>query len=380
MRQTLHLFKLYIDDFHTINRDTSMHRLYTSTTSFKRICCTNIPRRISTTICTASSLPRLYLTERPLDTLKEGSFVKLSDEESRHTLSLRLKEGDCIEIADGRGNLATAELIDVTNRRRSARLTSPPRHIALPHWKWELYVACGSLKGGRGDWLVEKASELGAHMFVPLLTARSSVLGSTGKKNKQQTMKKKKKKKKKMPLIDKNSDDDDDDDDDDDSSNCIDGTSTPVVPEEGTRGREERWARLSMAAAKQCLRAHTMVVAPPCSISQLCQNIQKQEQNQQGKEGTIALVGVANAPSIYTVLSEAIQDTDDNNSGNTAPPQSSSSKTGILIIGPEGDFTDQELMDLKEAGAQPVGLGPLRLRAETASLAILSVAQLYTSP
>jgi len=37
-------------------------------------------------------------------------------------------------------------------------------------------------------------------------------------------------------------------------------------------------------------------------------------------------------------------------------------------------------MDLKEAGAQPVGLGPLRLRAETASLAILSVAQLYTSP
>jgi len=233
-----------------------MHRLYTSISS-KRICCTNIPRRISTTICTASSLPRLYFTERPLDTLKEGSFIKLSNEESRHTLSLRLKEGDSIEIADGQGNVATAELTDITNRRKSARLTSPPRHIALPHWKWELYVACGSLKGGRGDWLVEKASELGAHMFVPLLTARSFVLGSAGMRNKQQMMMKMKKKK---TMMDKNSDEDDD-------GNYTDGASIPVAEEEkGTSGREERWARVSMAAAKQCLRAHTMVVAPPCSI------------------------------------------------------------------------------------------------------------------
>lgn len=202
-------------------------------------------------------------------------------------------------------------------------------------------------------------------MFVPLLTARSSVLGSAGKKNKQQMMKKKK----------KNSSDHDEDAGD--SNGTTNGTK--ITAEEGTSGREERWTRLSMAAAKQCLRAHTMVVAPPCSISQLCQNIIQQKNEY---EGNIALVGVANAPSIYTVLSEATKDNHHQGNANNAPPpqSSSSSKTGILVIGPEGDFTDQELTDLKEAGAQPVGLGPLRLRAETASLAILSVAQLYTSP
>jgi 16S rRNA U1498 N3-methylase RsmE len=76
---------------------------------------------------------------------------------------------------------------------------------------------------------------------------------------------------------------------------------------------------------------------------------------------------------------------------------------GLLLIGPEGDFTPVELKTLLEAGAVPVcalcacqlagkgadmrrcdfllkygdvasqvGLGPLRLRAETAAIALLS--------
>jgi len=45
---------------------------------------------------------------------------------------------------------------------------------------------------------------------------------------------------------------------------------------------------------------------------------------------------------------------------------------GILIVGPEGDFTDAEVAALVAAGAQPVGLGPLRLRVETAAVAIMS--------
>lgn len=47
---------------------------------------------------------------------------------------------------------------------------------------------------------------------------------------------------------------------------------------------------------------------------------------------------------------------------------------GLLVVGPEGDFTGEELQGLLDAGALPVGLGPLRLRVETAALALLSVA------
>ena len=38
-------------------------------------------------------------------------------------------------------------------------------------------MALGGLKGGRADWLVEKATELGAWALRPLLTHRSRTIG-----------------------------------------------------------------------------------------------------------------------------------------------------------------------------------------------------------
>jgi len=45
----------------------------------------------------------------------------------------------------------------------------------------------------------------------------------------------------------------------------------------------------------------------------------------------------------------------------------------IALIGPEGDFTPAELSLAKSHGAQPVTLGPIILRTETAALYTLSV-------
>jgi 16S rRNA U1498 N3-methylase RsmE len=77
---------------------------------------------------------------------------------------------------------------------------------------------------------------------------------------------------------------------------------------------------------------------------------------------------------------------------------------GLVFIGPEGDFTPTEIQSLLDAGAVPVrftsfgrererghtdesltggtrvvqvGLGPLRLRAETAAIALLSTLMMY---
>ena len=44
----------------------------------------------------------------------------------------------------------------------------------------------------------------------------------------------------------------------------------------------------------------------------------------------------------------------------------------MLLVGPEGDFTDLEIRELVDAGATPVGLGPLRLRVETAAVAAMA--------
>ena len=44
----------------------------------------------------------------------------------------------------------------------------------------------------------------------------------------------------------------------------------------------------------------------------------------------------------------------------------------LLLVGPEGDFAREELEALSEAGATIVGLGPNRLRVETAAAALLN--------
>jgi len=49
----------------------------------------------------------------------------------------------------------------------------------------------------------------------------------------------------------------------------------------------------------------------------------------------------------------------------------------LLLVGPEGGFSDEEIEEAHEQGFQPVGLGPRRLRAETASITL--TAQVLTA-
>lgn len=48
----------------------------------------------------------------------------------------------------------------------------------------------------------------------------------------------------------------------------------------------------------------------------------------------------------------------------------------LLIVGPEGDFTEEEQTQMVRAGATCVGLGSNRLRVETAAIAMLSAFQI----
>lgn len=46
-----------------------------------------------------------------------------------------------------------------------------------------------------------------------------------------------------------------------------------------------------------------------------------------------------------------------------------------ILIGPEGGLTDDELTRARDAGLQPIGLGPRVLRTETAAVAAIAVVQ-----
>ncbi len=120
---------------------------------------------------TLTSLPRLFASPLP------AGRAALSPEESRHaTRVLRLREGDQCELFDGDGGLVRSRLVSI-DARGGATFEPCEEAVRVP-WsgpRWDLAVAISGLSS-RGDWLIEKASELGVHSFVPLLTEHSPAL------------------------------------------------------------------------------------------------------------------------------------------------------------------------------------------------------------
>ena len=47
------------------------------------------------------------------------------------------------------------------------------------------------------------------------------------------------------------------------------------------------------------------------------------------------------------------------------------------MIGPEGDFTPQELDGAKQKGCIPVTLGPTTLKVDTAAISVMAFINLY---
>jgi 16S rRNA (uracil1498-N3)-methyltransferase len=272
---------------------------------------------------------RFYVDE-PLP--PAGGVVLLGRDESKHAMkALRLKPGDFLEVCDGVGGVGVGELIGTEpseeGGRRGAR-DAAVASVALDAVavtpfggpEWHLVVACGGLKGGRADWLVEKSAELGAASLVPLKTERSPTVGADRGDRKG---KGKRERRNAAAAAD---------DDDDDAS---------------LSGREGRWSRVASAASKQCLRAHALRIDSPMTFDELVERV---------RSADLALLAAAGAPPLRSVL----ENTKEKKAG------------GFLVVGPEGDFTDDELARLEEAGAIAVGLGPLRLRVETAAVAIMA--------
>ncbi|KAH9655550.1 16S rRNA (uracil(1498)-N(3))-methyltransferase [Citrus sinensis] len=97
-------------------------------------------------------------------------------------------------------------------------------------------------------------------------------------------------------------------------------------------------------------RLHEMVLNPPMKIDGLLPLV---------SQSKLAFVAIAEATPLVTALSS-----------------SRNESSGLIIVGPEGDFTEKEVNKIVEAGATAVGLGPHRLRVETATIALLATLML----
>lgn len=101
-----------------------------------------------------------------------GEAVELGQAEARHAARvLRLSAGAQVKLFDGAGTVAAATLEKLTRRSAVARIVQRRKIPARP----EPVVRLGFSvpKGRRLDWLLEKATELGAARLSPVVFERS---------------------------------------------------------------------------------------------------------------------------------------------------------------------------------------------------------------
>jgi 16S rRNA (uracil1498-N3)-methyltransferase len=115
-------------------------------------------------------------------------------------------------------------------------------------------------------------------------------------------------------------------------------------------GKMERWRQLSVEAAKQCGLNWLPEITPIRPVKDVV------EEESEGRVALIASLQPDSRP-LWQHLASA----------------SSVSPDIVLMIGPEGDFTPAEMNQARSVGFQPLSLGPLILRSETAVVYALSV-------
>lgn len=116
-----------------------------------------------------------------------------------------------------------------------------------------------------------------------------------------------------------------------------------------TKTKLSRWHRIAEAAARQCGRRILLDVNPPQSLSEFCVA-------QQAARTKIMCWEAEPRCGIRDVLEAPLP---------TGPV--------VVLIGPEGGWTEQEVAQARAHGFVTVSLGPRILRTETAAVTLISL-------
>ena len=126
------------------------------------------------------------------------------------------------------------------------------------------------------------------------------------------------------------------------------------LDEKDRANKREKWQQVAVEAIKQCGAAWLPKIETPITIEQFLARKEKSD---------LSLVGSLQKERRHP--HECLQEFQ---AKHGRLPQS----VGVWI-GPEGDFTPEELHAIQSAGAQPISLGRLVLRVETAAIYCLSI-------
>jgi 16S rRNA (uracil1498-N3)-methyltransferase len=116
----------------------------------------------------------------------------------------------------------------------------------------------------------------------------------------------------------------------------------------------EKWTTAALEAAKQCGNPWLPEIAPVQSVAAFMASAN-------GYDLKLIASLQPGAKSLKTVIAT------------TTALLGRAPRSAVWLVGPEGDFTPAELSQAQVAGFEPITLGPLVLRCETAAIYALSV-------
>ncbi|MFQ5737310.1 MAG: 16S rRNA (uracil(1498)-N(3))-methyltransferase [Thermodesulfobacteriota bacterium] len=206
---------------------------------------------------------------------------------------LRLRAGDVVALFNGKGlelhgtvEEVGRDFAEVTVRGRARESHESPVEVILLQ---------GLLKGDKPEFIIQKATELGAAEVSFYTTART----------------------------------------------------VPLAP---NRSKEARWRKVAIEAAKQCGRTVVTRVTVAGDLKDATA----------GREGFLKLAlweGIGEAGGMRDAL------------------RGTEAERVVVLVGPEGGFSGEDVEAAQREGFRSVGLGPRILRAETAAVAALTILQ-----
>ena len=126
------------------------------------------------------------------------------------------------------------------------------------------------------------------------------------------------------------------------------------LDDENGAAKQMKWQSIAIEAAKQCGQNWLPQVQTPQTLIQFFQNQQRFD---------LQLIGSLQSDAVHLkkILAQY------------SAEHGSRPTSVLMLVGPEGDFTPAELSLARSQGCQPITLGPIVLRVETASIYCLSI-------
>ena len=128
------------------------------------------------------------------------------------------------------------------------------------------------------------------------------------------------------------------------------------VDSESVAQKQSKWQQIAIEAAKQCGRNWLPGVHAPKKLAEFFSTTS-------GQSFDLRLIGSLqpDAQHLKKILEAYCNEHDDR------------PRNVLMLVGPEGDFTPAELALARRHGCQPITLGPIILRVETAAIYCLSI-------